>query len=91
MTIRNCRFIENTAGTEGAVSGGAIYAGNNAVLTIDASTFEGNKIIGGNGGAVYIGPSGTLNLTNSTFEGNSTSNRGGAIYAASSAVLGCHG
>ncbi len=79
--IYNVDFVENRA----SESGGAIYnAGVIAeISSIDDSTFEDNKALGGDGGAIYNAESGSIgNIEVYVFEGNEAAGNGGAIYNA---------
>ncbi len=82
--IRNSIFENNAAG--GTYGGGAICIYNeNALLTIESSTFIGNEAI--QGGAISVFKAADMQATNCTFSGNkatggSTNRRGGAIYCA---------
>jgi len=60
-----------------ASDGGGIL--NNSTLTVNNSTFSGNKAdLGGGGGIVNLG--GTVKVNNSTFSGNSATDSGGGIF-----------
>jgi CSLREA domain-containing protein len=81
LTVSNCNFTGNIAGTGG---GGAIgvFSGT---ASISGSRLSGNSSMGDDsrGGAILIENDGTLTITSSTVSGNSTTGntaRGGAIY-----------
>lgn len=82
--IRNSIFENNAAG--GTYGGGAICIYNeNALLTIESSTFIDNEAI--QGGAISVFKAADMLATNCTFSGNkatggATNRRGGAIYCA---------
>lgn len=78
LTITNCTFSRNSAGTAGGIWNDA------GELTITNSTFSGNSAA--NGGAIHNWVNGELTITNSTFSGNSAIDAGGAIYNHSGAV-----
>jgi predicted outer membrane repeat protein len=91
-SITGSTFSGNTS----ANSGGALYISSN-VVTIDASTFNGNATARGlyGGGAIYTQAlgAGTV-ITNSTFTGNqanaATGGNGGAIFVLNRAsCTGC--
>ena len=75
-------FVHNDSENAGAIylSGGS--------LTIDDSLFQGNTTggSGNNGGALYLTDVTEANISASVFTGNSADDRGGAIYAANSAI-----
>ena len=72
--INKCTFTENTAYD----AGGAIYKSGSEYLSIDDSTFTGNKAKTDEGGAVYC--AGKAIVSDSTFTSNSADEQGGAIY-----------
>jgi predicted outer membrane repeat protein len=72
--VQNATFSENSAGE----SGGAIYNGQGAALTVVNSTFSGNSSPGGFGG-IYNGDVRTAQVINSTLSKNSAG-EGGGIY-----------
>ena len=80
ITIENSTFIDNEAGTGGAI------AGDNSDINISGSSFTENSSFFGSGGAISsLGPFSILNVNilNSTFSNNSSpENCGGAIYIA---------
>ncbi|HUO07342.1 MAG TPA: choice-of-anchor Q domain-containing protein [Phycisphaerae bacterium] len=75
LTLSNCTFSQNTAGS----LGGAIYANQSNTSLINCS-FSNNTTSGGTskGGGIYQF-AGTVDVTGSTFSGNSSAN-GGALY-----------
>jgi predicted outer membrane repeat protein len=73
--VSNCNFTDNTAFYGGAIHNYGEFVENLGTLTINSSTFNGNKANGG-GGAICNW--GTLNVINSTFTSN-TAPFGGAI------------
>jgi hypothetical protein len=96
VTVRNCSFTGNLAVAEveaglaaaavvdGVPRGGAIVH-QAGTLTIEASTFSGNRVLApddqGKGGAIYS--NGTVNITGSTFKANTViafEANGGAIF-----------
>jgi predicted outer membrane repeat protein len=84
LTVNNCAFSGNTAGTRGF--GGAIAAaGGN--LTVNNCAFSGNTAQWGGAIAAYPWNSGPfttnypfVSIKNSTFSGNTATDGGGAIY-----------
>lgn len=80
LTVNHCRFINNIAAQAGEAGGGAIFSSAGA-LTVNKSTFTGNKA--GVGGAIRIVQS-NLTVTGSIFTGNKaiepTLGDGGAIH-----------
>ena len=80
LTINHCNFINNVSSQIGQFGGGAIYSGA-GWLTVDKSSFTGNKA--SIGGAIRILHS-NLTVTASTFIGNkaldSNLGNGGAIH-----------
>ncbi len=86
LTVTNCAFSQNSAGTAQFVLGGAIE--NIRTLTVSNSTFVGNTAGSGssvgNGGAIYNG--GTLTLSNSTFTDNAASGSSGGFVSAGGAI-----
>jgi predicted outer membrane repeat protein len=97
LTVTDSTFANNSAsgyGYFGGSAGGAIA--NAGTLTLSNSTFYGNSATGsttapGSGGALYtgtvIGGTSSATVTNSTFFGNSADGNGGAINAASGALV----
>ncbi len=67
--------MSNTIRNNNAVSGGGFN--NEGVLTLTASTINGNKAQGGNGGGVRNLNGGAFTAVNSTISGNSASESGG--------------
>lgn len=90
VTINNSEFKNNTA----TRYGGAIATPHSAsdphseiMLTIDGTTFSGNKVTSGSnsgGGAISLGDNITAIIAGSTFRGNSSATNGGAVYSESS-------
>jgi predicted outer membrane repeat protein len=80
ITVNRCQFSNNVAAKGGQVGGGAIYSGNGNV-SVNNSTFTGNKA--SIGGAILLLNS-NLSLVASTFIDNKAVNatlgNGGAIY-----------
>lgn len=80
LTVYHCKFVNNIATQLGEAGGGAIYSAL-GTLTVNNSTFTGNKA--SIGGAIRILNS-NLTVTASTFTGNkavdSRLGNGGAIY-----------
>jgi hypothetical protein len=80
LTVNHCNFINNVSSQLGEAGGGAIYSAA-GYLTVDKSTFTGNKA--STGGAIRIVQS-NLTVTASTFTGNkavdSNLGDGGAIH-----------
>ena len=72
-TVRDSRFINNTADTGGALFIGWVGA-DNSWLTVSDSSFVDNHARNG-GGAIYAG-SGTVTVSNSSFVDNSASGYG---------------
>lgn len=81
-TIRNCRFIDNTA----TMNGGGVYCGKGADIRFENCTFSGNAAEKG-GGLLCVDSSPVL--IGCTFERNRARYSGGGMYAAtgSSPVL----
>ncbi|MFN6568976.1 choice-of-anchor Q domain-containing protein [Dendronalium sp. ChiSLP03b] len=79
ITVDNCKFSNNRAGT-----GGAIYLGYGGRSTVLNSSFDGNDGTsaksGWSGGAIATCGAGDLVVKNSTFTNNKGVN-GGAIYS----------
>jgi Right handed beta helix region len=82
MAISNTTMTGNTADTGGAIA--ALGSG----LTVDASTLNGNKAIGGadpdslgagKGGGLFVNAEGSA-VTNSTLSGNMAAGSGGGAY-----------
>ena len=80
ITLRQCRFIGNTANV-----GGAIWVDEGGTLTVTNSTFEGNSARV-RGGAIFVDNRSTLTATGSTFRENTAgmNNNGSAVYIDSS-------
>ncbi|MBN1679868.1 MAG: SH3 domain-containing protein [Anaerolineae bacterium] len=88
LTVQNCTFRNNVAGTAAGFlgQGGAIY--NMGTLYVQNSTFDTNRAFampglpgnGGQGGAIYSQSITGAQVVNSTFMGN-TAGEGGAVYA----------
>ena len=78
--FEECNFVDNAA--NGAAGGGALFVGGFAEVTVDRSTFRGNRAIGptGYGGAILVTRS-TLHLLRSTLSANEALNNGGGISA----------
>jgi len=78
LTLNRCEFVGNTA-TSG--TGGAVDLDAGGLMTVEDSTFTGNKAV--NGGAVAAGGIGSVNgrivIRRSTLSGNSASFDGGAV------------
>ena len=78
LTITGGSFTNNEAGTDGkAHNGGAIFAGQDTTLTVEGTSFEGNKA-SGNGGAVAADNESIF--TDVTFANNTAAVDGGAFY-----------
>ena len=88
LTVTNCTFTNNTAGSL-AAGGGAIdvAAVNLGVGTynIGGCTFSGNQAPAASGGGITV-ETGTLNVTACNFLSNSAAVNGGAIYSAGQPV-----
>lgn len=80
LTVNHCDFINNVSSQIGEAGGGAIYSGS-GYLTVDRSSFTGNRA--GTGGAIRVVQS-NLTVTASTFTNNKAVNSilgdGGAIH-----------
>lgn len=63
---------------EGGGGGGAIYAGEGAVLTVDCASFTANTSAG-RGGAIVLRTLEDVSITRSVFSGNHAATEGGAI------------
>ncbi|MBE6775972.1 MAG: hypothetical protein E7543_07275 [Ruminococcaceae bacterium] len=96
LTLRNCKFINNTANLGGAL----ILSASDSVAETDMGTrgdisdctFEGNKAViyegsGGNGGAIYITRKSDAVISDCTFSGNSSDNNAGALAVHSSSTV----
>lgn len=91
VILKDCLF--NKCSTEGG--GGAIFARNIKLLTINRCQFLNNSAA--DGGALYLKNVQTVQLTNSCFESNEAkfdttyASRGGAIYSLMSglSIVGC--
>ncbi|MBQ4091049.1 MAG: hypothetical protein IJC64_01900 [Clostridia bacterium] len=78
----NVSFTNNKA-----ASGGAIFAENNATVSITGASFTSNSTTG-IGGAIYLSTtSGSLSVSNSSFTSNTATLYGGAIFAAGDNTL----
>ena len=79
LSVEGATFSGNTSDEDG----GAIFANEVDLLTIENSTFTDNHAIGESntteGGAVYFQGSGSLTVVRSSFTGNSAYEDGGAI------------
>ncbi len=88
-TIRNCDFIDNTAGNTAGFAGGAIHASE--PLTIENCHFEGNSAP--TGGALSNSAVGTIIARNSIFRNNQAVGRqdggGAAVIYANSTFENC--
>lgn len=101
LTLTDVTFDSNTVNGATASQGGALYVlgaedtGDsvpaNATVTVNNSTFTGNKAEGaaGQGGAIYN--AGTLTITDATFTGNHATQQGGAIYNATNSSISFSG
>ncbi len=74
LSIQGGHFLANTAGF-----GGAIYNYDNAVLTIEDSSFTGNQAEF-HGGALWNGINSTLEINNSSLSQNQAGWNGGGIW-----------
>ena len=87
MTIINCIFKNNRTTDVVGIdpSGGAIYVdgarGDNGIIIIRNTSFEGNTCINGQGGALFLFPyrNQVVDLIGCTFKNNS-SNMGGGVW-----------
>jgi CSLREA domain-containing protein len=85
LTVKNARFVQNTALEDGGAISNEATSGSTAQLTVLNSTFSGNVLTDNNvlqqeeGGAI-VNIDGTVTIANSTFVGNSVPNTGGAIH-----------
>ncbi|MBW2457056.1 MAG: hypothetical protein JRI68_21250 [Deltaproteobacteria bacterium] len=77
LTVFDCVFVDNVAGSEGEEGGGALYVASDSNMVIVGSTFRRNH--GGIGGAAHNLLSG-LTIVNSTFIENTSDGGGGAVY-----------
>ena len=78
VTITNSQFINNKVGTNGETgNGGAIY-GSTANLTVENTTFKGNKAA--NGGAIAMDGQSEFSSKSNTFKRNKAAVAGGAVY-----------
>ena len=85
LTIDNCTFINNTAGTSTTSRGGVVYIAANSVVNLSHSTFVNNTAYDP-GSVIYVAGTGTINANYNVFVNNKDSryNRGTAIYFGSS-------
>jgi predicted outer membrane repeat protein len=79
LTLKNCRFLGNSAGHEG----GAIY-GMSSDFSLTGCTFERNAAYAG--GAIHQ-TAGTLTLVDCTFEGNAAQEGGAVAFAVEKAAM----
>jgi predicted outer membrane repeat protein len=87
LSVRNCTFTGNAAGSSG---GGGIY--NDGAMTVANCTFSGNSVSnGGTGAGILVSSSATLNVTDSTFTGNTAPNGGEGAGIANSGTLNVAG
>jgi hypothetical protein len=81
LTVDRCLFSDNAASNGASSVGGAISNSGTNPLTVENSTFVGNKALAGTvtplGGAIFS--TGPIEVDNSTFFGNSSAGNGGAI------------
>lgn len=75
VLVERCTFFSNTA-----LSGGAIYAADQAVAAIRDSQFSDNTAISAPGGAIVATESASVMIQNCSFQGGAASS-GGAIAA----------
>lgn len=97
VNLTDVTFDSNTVNGATASQGGALYvlgvdtSGTsvpaNATVTVNNSTFTGNKAEGaaGQGGAIYN--AGTLTVSGGEFTGNHATQQGGAIYNAADSSI----
>jgi hypothetical protein len=77
LTVNGCTFTGNSGG-----DGGGAISVDNALVTVNNSTFSGNHAQnglnsnGGNGGAIRVHGTGNLIITGSTFTGNNANSDG---------------
>ena len=83
LTVANCAFSGNSAGSNPSYGGGGIY--NGGTLTVTSSTF-GTNSSGGIGGGISNTGAGNATIANSTFNLNIAVN-GAGIYHADSGTL----
>ena len=88
LTIDNCTFINNTAGTSTSTStyrGGVVYAASGSTIKITHSVFV-NNTASERGSVIYCAGTGTINATYNVFFNNTDTrlNRGCVIYFGSS-------
>lgn len=77
LNINNAVFVDNSAGSGGAIGSGHIpFAGSNFKIRINNSSFINNT---GSAISTIRMVGGPINITNSSFIGNRTANNGGAI------------
>ena len=101
VNLTDVTFDSNTVNGATASQGGALYvlgvdtSGTsvpaNATVTVNNSTFTGNKAEGaaGQGGAIYN--AGTLTVSGGEFTGNHATQQGGAIYNAANSSISFSG
>lgn len=98
LTLTDVTFDSNTVNGATASQGGALYVlgaedtgdsvPDNATVTVNNSTFTGNKAEGANGqgGAIYN--AGTLDANAVSFSNNNATGTGGAIYNTGTMTVG---
>ena len=97
LTISNCTFSGNNAGSGGAVwydhcdttmITGCTFSGNSASYMVSSN---GTTLVEGLGGAIYGTNNTSVTIADSTFSGNSAVQYGGALYEFSTSftVTGC--
>jgi predicted outer membrane repeat protein len=90
VNIKNLRFINGRAvGADGVGEGGAIQIREYGSLTVQNSTFRGNKA--SRGGAIRLGYGGSLTVNNSTFDSNDGSLANDGFSAGAIATFGAGG
>jgi predicted outer membrane repeat protein len=78
LTMTDDRVSNDTADSDG----GAVYADEDATITVANSTFDQDSNDDSDGGAIYDDESGPMTVTGATFDGDSAgSSDGGAIDA----------
>ncbi|MGI9538635.1 MAG: hypothetical protein ACR2N6_00625, partial [Miltoncostaeaceae bacterium] len=76
LIVRRVVFDQNDAG-----DGGAIHSSeDDARVTIEDSTFTGNRATGSSGGAIHNESASTVVVARSSFTGNTALSRGGAVF-----------